>query len=55
MTNIWTIFGRQNTLDITLLVSVGLWIGHELRNVRILHLYQQQGRRDDVVPCVARF
>ena len=42
MKNIWTIFGRENILDIfwtTFLVGMGLRIRRDLRNVRILHLY----------------
>ena len=39
MTNIQTIFGHQNILNIfwmTFLISNGLWIGQVLGNVRIL-------------------
>ena len=57
MRNIWTIFGRQTTLDdfwtpnkifgrqttldnfwTPFLVSIGLRIGQDLKNVQILHL-----------------
>ena len=42
MKNIWTIFWRENILDIswtTFYVFIGLRIGQNLRNVRILHNY----------------
>ena len=46
MINIWTIVKRQSILDIfwtTFSVSIGLRIGQDLRNVRILHLYSEEG------------
>ena len=49
MTNIWTTFGRQKVLDIfwtTFLVSIGLRIGHNLRNAQKLHLYSVPSWRD---------
>ena len=48
MTNIKTIFRRQNILDIfltTFLFITGFRIRHSLRNVRILHLYIVQNPR----------